>query len=89
MQAACKKTAYWLGLNDQLEKLIPNCELCLKYSQSKCKQKPSMYLGQEIQLHPWSKLVTDLFYFKGASCLLIVDYTNWFPVVHKLSSITG
>ena len=28
-------TVYWPGLNDQLEKLILNCELCLKYSQSK------------------------------------------------------
>ena len=29
-----KDTAYWPGLNDQLEKLVSNCELCLKYSQS-------------------------------------------------------
>ena len=25
-----KDTVYWPGLNDQLEKLILNCELCLK-----------------------------------------------------------
>ena len=31
-----KDTVYWPGLNDQLEKLILNCELSLKYSQSKC-----------------------------------------------------
>ena len=24
-----KETVYWPGLNDQLEKLIPNCEVCL------------------------------------------------------------
>ena len=29
-----KETVYWPGLNDQLEKLILNCELCIKYSQS-------------------------------------------------------
>ena len=33
-------TVYWLGLNDQLERLILNCELCLTYSQC-CKQKPN------------------------------------------------
>ena len=27
-----KDTVYWPSLNDQLEKLIFNCELCLKYS---------------------------------------------------------
>ena len=50
-------------LTDQLEILILNCEFCLKYSQSKCKQEPSMPLGQEVPLHPWSKLVMDLFHF--------------------------
>ena len=48
-----------------------------------------MPLGQKIPLHPWIKLVTDIFYFEGASYLLIVDYTSMFPVVWKLSSMTG
>ena len=39
-----KDTVCWPGLNDQLEKLVYNCEMCLKYSHSKCKQKPSTYL---------------------------------------------
>ena len=40
-----KETVYWPGLNEQLEKyLILNCPLCLKYSQSKCKQ-PSHIIG--------------------------------------------
>ena len=38
-------TVYWPGLNDQLGKLVLNCELCLKYSHSKCKQEPSLSLG--------------------------------------------
>ena len=84
-----KETVYWPGLNYQLEKLILNCELCLKYSQSKCKQKPTMSLEQEIPLHPWTKLATDLFHFEGGSYLLIVDYTSRFLVVHKLSFMTG
>ena len=83
-----KETVYWLGLNDQLEKLILTCELCLKYSQSKCKEKPTLSLGQEIPLHTWTKLVTDLFHFDGASYLLTVDYTSRFLVVCKLSSMT-
>ena len=84
-----KDTVYWPGLHDQLERLILNCKLCLKYSHSKCKQEPSMSLGQEVPLHSWSKLATDIFHFEGASYLLIVDYTNRFPVVCKLSSMTG
>ena len=53
-----KDTVYWPGLNEQLEKLVLNFELCLKYSHSKCKQKPSTSLGQEIPLHTWTKPLT-------------------------------
>ena len=69
--------------------MILNCGLCFKYSQSKHKQKPTMSLGQEIPLHPLTKLATDLFHFEGASYLLILDYTGRFLVVCKLSSMTG
>ena len=48
-----------------------------------------MSLGQEIPLHPWSNLVTDIFHFEGESYLLIVDYTSRFPAMHKLSSMNG
>ena len=84
-----KETVYWPGLNDQLEKLVLNCELCLKYSYSKHKQEPRLSLGQEVPLYPWTKLVTDIFHFEGASYLLVVDYTSRFPVVHKLTSMTS
>ena len=82
-------TVYWPGLNDQLERLILNYELCLKHSHSKYKQEPSMSLGQEVPLHPWSKLATDIFHFEGASYLLTADYRSRFLVVCKLSSMTG
>ena len=84
-----KDTVYQPGLNNQLEKLILNCKLCLKYSYSKCKQKPRTSLGQKIPVHPWNKLATYIFHFENASYLLIVDYTSRFPVVCKLSSMTG
>ena len=50
----CKDTVYWLGINEQLEKLVLNCELCLKYSKAKSKQAPNMSLGQEVLIHPWT-----------------------------------
>ena len=48
-----------------------------------------MSLGQEIPLHTWAKLATDIFHFEGTSYICIVDYTSRFPVVCKLSSMTG
>ena len=84
-----KDTVYWPGLNDKLEKLILNCELCLKYSHAKCKSKPTTSLGQEIPVYPWSMLATDIFHFEGAAYLFIVDYTSRFTIVCKLTSMTG
>ena len=84
-----KETVYWPGLNDQLEDVLLNCELCLKYSISKCKQEPSLLLGPQMPLHPWTKLATDVFHFEGVSYLLIVDYTSRFPVVCNLTLMTG
>ena len=48
-----------------------------------------MSLGQEILIHQWTKLATDIFHFAVVSYLLLVDYTSWFPIVHKLNSITA
>ena len=84
-----KQSVYWPGLKDQLEKLVLNCPLCLKYSDSKKKQDTHLSLGQEIPLFPWTKLATDLFLFQGDSYLLLVDYTSHFPIVCKLRSMTG
>ena len=49
----------------------------------------NLSLGQEVPLYPWTKLVTDIFHFKEASYLLVVDYTSRFLVVCKLTSMTG
>ena len=84
-----KQAVYWPGLNDQLEQLILNCQLCLKYSRSKRKPDESSTLGQEIPITPWVKLATDLFHFEGQAYLLIVDYTSQFPIVRRLTSMTA
>ena len=81
------QSVYWPGINDQLKKLVLNCQLCLKYSQSKKKPDTSSSLGQEIPLFPRTKLATDIFHFKGDSYLVLVDYTSCFPIVQKLKSM--
>ena len=48
-----------------------------------------MSLGQEIPIHQWTKLATDIFHFAGESYLLLVDYMSHFPIVCKLNSMTS
>ena len=82
-----KETVCRPGLNDQLEKLVLNCQLCLKYLQSKCKQAPGMSLGQENPAFLWTKIATGIFHFEGDSYLLLVDYTSRYPIIHKVTSV--
>ena len=84
-----KKTVYWPGLNGQLEKLVLNCQICLKYLQSKCKQPLQMSLGHDIQAFLWTKIATDIFHYKGDSHLLLIDYTCRYPIICKLTSMTA
>ena len=77
---------YWPGINEQLENLVLNSELHLKYSKAQNKETPNMSLGQEVLIHPWTKVATNIFHFENDSYLLIVNYTNRFPIVCKLMS---
>ena len=84
-----KETMYWPGINEQLEQLILNCQLCLKYSRSKDKNTPNTALGHEVPAVPWSKVATDIFSFESKSYLLTVDYTSRFPIVRELKSMSA
>ena len=84
-----KETVYWPGMNEQLEQLISNCQLCIKYSRSKDKNMPNTALDHEIPSIPWSKVATDIFHFKSRSCLLVVDYTSRFPIVREIKSMSA
>ena len=84
-----KETVYWPGLNDQLENLILNCQLCLKYSKSKNKSTPPTALGHEVPAVPWNKVATDIFHYESQLYLLVVDYTSRFPIVRRLKSMSA
>ena len=51
-----KQAVYWPGLNDQLEQLILNCQLCLKYSRSNKKPKCIPYTGPRSSDLPLDKI---------------------------------
>ena len=48
-----------------------------------------MSFGQEIPIHPWTKLATDIFHFEGESYLFLTDHTSHFLIVCKLNSMTS
>ena len=88
-QMHAKETVYWPGLNDQLEQLILNCQLCFTYSKLKKKGTLHTALGHEVPPVPWSKVATDIFHYESQPYLFIVDYTSRFPIVRKLKSMSA
>ena len=84
-----KETVYWLDINEQLEQLILNCQLCLKYFRSKDKNTSHTALGHEIPPVPWSKVATDIFHYESKSYLLVVDYTSRFPLIREIRSMSA
>ena len=56
-----KEAMCWPGMNDQIEQLVLNCQLCLKYLRSKDKNTPNTAYSHEIPSVPWSKVATDNF----------------------------
>ena len=88
-QMRAKETVYWPGLNDQLENLILNGQLCLKYSKSKNKSTPLTALGHEVPTVPWSKVATVIFHYESQLYLLTVDYTSRFPIVRRLKLMSA
>ena len=85
-----KQTMYWPGINSDIEQFVATCQPCLKYAAlNKKHPEKKNQLGQEIPVTPWMKLGTDIFTLDGANYLLLVDYTSKFPVMQKLTSMTG
>ena len=81
---------YWPGLYEELKELVINCTTCLKFSSKKqnCVSK-KQHARHKIPINPWSKVASDIYHFEGDSYLLIIDYTSRFPIIRKLSVMTG
>ena len=84
-----KETVYWPGMNDQIEQLVLNCQLCLKYLRLKNKNTPNIALGHEIPSVPGAKLLQTYFISNQTHYLLVVDYTSRFPIVRELKSMSA
>lgn len=86
----CKRRArtavYWPGINTDIDKMVSNCEICLKHH---TKQQKEPMITTELPTVPWQKVGTDLFHLNGKNYLLVIDYYSNFPEIALLSSMTA
>ena len=75
-----RESVWWLNLSKQIAELIQRCPVC-------CKERVQglePLLPSQLPNHPWSKVGMDLFQWKGAMYLLIIDYFSRYIEIAKL-----
>ena len=82
MKRRARQTAYWPGMNSEIEKIVNRCKMCSKHKPSK-PQEPLQ--PHSIPTRPWEKVGSDLFELSGQHYIVITDYYSSYPEVFKLN----
>ena len=78
-------SVWWPGISHQVENMVKQCPTCTRdFTPRKEPMIPT-----RLPQYPWQKIGTDLFQFKNATYLLVVDYFSRYPEVQKLASTTS
>ena len=75
-----KESVWWPGVSKQIADMVTNCRKCIKH---RVPAREPM-IPSAVPEGPWKTLGTDLFYFKGRTYLLVVDY---FPPYVEVSPL--
>ena len=84
-RSRAQSSVWWPGLSRQLEELVRSCTACAVE-----RRNPSEpMIASETVLRPWQKVGTDMFVYKKATYLLVVDYASSYVEIAKLSATTS
>ena len=75
MKTNARSIIFWPQINNDIENIVNNCEMCQKYQNS---QPSEPLIEHDTPKNPWTKVGTDLFELNNKSYLIIVDYTSNF-----------
>lgn len=87
--ARCKmlarKSVWWPGVSQDVEKFVINCDLCNKFATRKANCKPQKWTDT---VHPMERIHIDHFMLNGSNYLIIADdYSGWVDI-QKNSSVS-
>ena len=74
------QSVWWPGLSKQLEEMVQNCQECIKAQ----RQRPQPLTPTTLPHLPWQKVASDLFVWKQATYLLVVDYYSRYIEIARL-----
>ena len=85
-KARARGSVFWPGINAQIEKVVADCDVCLRYRNNKRKEP---MIPHPVPDGPWLTVAADLFYFDGRDYLLVVDYFSKYPELCRLPDKTA
>ena len=80
-----KQSVWWPGFSSQIEQKIKSCPTCCKFQL----QGVQPLIPSTLPCLPWQKVAMDIFEWKKASYVLIVDYYSRYIEIAKLSRLTS
>ena len=80
-----RQSVWWPGLSKELERKVQTCPECTKAQAPRAEP----LIPSSLPELPWQKVATDLFEWKKASYLLIVDYYSRWIEISKLEQMTS
>ena len=87
-QQLAKSTIYWLGINNDIEKMINNCEPCQKHRASQPSES-NYSIADDLPNIPWYTISADLLTVEGKHYLTIADYYTKYPFVESLTDLSS
>ena len=76
---------WWPRMSTDIQEMIQNCDNCNKNKS----QRPEPLITSTFPELPWQKLGTDIFTWKGASYLIVIDYYSRYVEMAKLKATTS
>ncbi|KAM7281966.1 uncharacterized protein ISCGN_002124 [Ixodes scapularis] len=84
-KARANVSVWWPRINDHIERLVKNCEKCIKTGQN----RKLPLIPSEFPSQPWERVAMDLFFIHGKWWLVVVDYYSRYPEIARLESLTA
>ena len=84
-RSRAQSSVWWPGLSRQLEALVRSCTAC---AVERCNPSEPM-ISSDTVLRPWQKVGTDMFVYKQATYLLVVDNASSYVEIAKLAETTS
>ena len=82
MMIRARDIVYWPKMMDTLQEVAENCQAC-QLNKPANRKEPMM--THEVPTQQFSKVGTDIMYYKGTPHLIVVDYMSDFIEVTKLT----